>query len=90
MGYIGVISSNPLILTFDPNFLGHPSNQSTLSTFAQAESGFLLIGLIICSLGFLLVLARLCIFRSPIAPYSKQNWVGSREWDAFANCGKRR
>ena len=24
---VGVITYNPLILTFDPNFLGHPSNQ---------------------------------------------------------------
>ena len=25
MAYIGVITYDPLILTFDPNFLGHPS-----------------------------------------------------------------
>ena len=26
MGYIGVITYNPLIPTFDPNFLGHPKH----------------------------------------------------------------
>ena len=90
MGYIGVISDSPLILTFDPNFQrdiqaisqpSQPSHRLNLDFFSSALSYAHLTG-------FLLVLARICILRSPIAPYSKKNWVGSREWDVFANCGK--
>ncbi len=38
--YIGVISYNPLILTFDPNLLGHPSTPPPRMSMANKGLGW--------------------------------------------------